>query len=100
MTRDARFLNGHAVRVSKHAPAAERTYVGEGGVGEEREAFEQVLVVIVLDHRRPVGLEHRLRGVTKPNRCVDTLYSAVGRILSDQRGSKHMVSNMLATLYV
>lgn len=34
-------------------------YVGEGGVGEEREAFEQVLVVIVLDHRRPVRLKHK-----------------------------------------
>lgn len=43
----------------------QQTYVGEGGVREEREALEQVLVVIVLDHRRPVGLQHKLTGVTK-----------------------------------
>lgn len=42
-------------------PPAEQTYVGEGCVGEEREAFEQILVVIVLDHRRSVGLEHKRR---------------------------------------
>lgn len=36
-------------------------------MGEEREAFEQVLVVIVLDHRRSVGLQQKLGGFTKPN---------------------------------
>lgn len=65
------------LRVSGHTPAAEQTYVGEGSVGEEREAFEQVLVVVVLDHRRSVGLEQKLRGVTKPNECG--LYSAISR---------------------
>lgn len=54
------------LRVSKHGPAAGQPYVGERGVGEEREAFEQVLVVVVLDHRRSVGLQHKLRGVTEP----------------------------------
>jgi len=34
-------------------------YVSERLVGEKREAFEQVLVVIVLDHRRPFGLEQK-----------------------------------------
>lgn len=62
------------LRVSGHAPAAEQTYVGERSVGEEREAFEQVLVVVVLDHRRSVGLEQKLRGVTKPNECGHTLF--------------------------
>lgn len=28
-------------------------------MGEEREAFKQVLMVIVLDHRRPVGLKQK-----------------------------------------
>lgn len=42
-------------------------YVGEGGVGEEREAFEQVLVVVVLDHRRPVRLKQK--HVSDPRRC-------------------------------
>lgn len=32
-------------------------YVSERRVGEEGEAFEQVLVVVVLNHRRPVGLK-------------------------------------------
>lgn len=52
------------LEVSRHPPPpppAEQTYVGEGGVGEEGEAFEQILVVIVLDHRRSVGLEHKSR---------------------------------------
>lgn len=33
-----------------------QAYVGERCVGEEREAFKKVLVIIVLDHRRPVSL--------------------------------------------
>lgn len=53
--------------------AARQTYVGEGGVGEEREAFEQVLVVIVLDHRRSVGLQQKRRGVRKPNGWVSSM---------------------------
>lgn len=34
-----------------------QAYASERGVGEQGEAFEQVLVVVVLDHRRPVGLQ-------------------------------------------
>lgn len=36
-----------------------RAYIGERRVGEEGEAFEKILVVIVLDHRRPVSLTQR-----------------------------------------
>lgn len=61
------FITDAQLPASKYAPAAAQTYVGEGGVGEEREAFEQVLVVIVLDHRRSVGLQQKLGGFTKPN---------------------------------
>lgn len=35
-------------------------------MGEEGEAFKQVLVVIVLDHRRSVSLKQKSRGVMKP----------------------------------
>lgn len=39
--------------------SSKQAYVGERCVGEEREAFKQVLMVIVLDHRRPVGLKQK-----------------------------------------
>lgn len=35
-------------------------------MGEEGEAFKQVLVVVVLDHRRSVSLKQKSRGVVKP----------------------------------
>ena len=54
-----------------------QAYISEGRVGEEREAFEQVLVVVVLDHRRPVGLRQKRtshtsaqrNGAVQPNEC-------------------------------
>lgn len=45
------------------------TYIGERCVGEEGEAFKQILVVIVLNYRRPVRLnrqKHRQKKMRIP----------------------------------
>lgn len=68
------------------------TYAGEGSVGEEREAFEQVLVVIVLDHCGSVGLEHKLRGVTR------TQFMLPWARHRQSQKEQTPVSNMLAML--
>lgn len=52
-------LTGCTANISKQA------YVSERRVGEKREALKQVLVVIVLDHSRPVGLEQKTAGAVK-----------------------------------
>lgn len=42
---------------------SKQAYVSERCVGEKREAFKQVLMVIVLDHRRPVSLKQKTAGL-------------------------------------
>ena len=45
--------------MARKVNSSKQAYVGERCVGEEREAFKQILMVIVLDHRRPVGLTQK-----------------------------------------
>lgn len=52
-----------------------KAYVGERRVGEKREAFEQVLVVIVLDHRRPVGLKQKTARRRQTQHGIIVLFS-------------------------
>lgn len=62
MTDAVKLLCGVQIHAVPRDTESRPAYTGEWSVGEEGEAFKQVLVVIILDHGRPVSLQHKNRG--------------------------------------